>query len=204
MYARLKICLYVVFLVALFIVQDVRLHIFAAGTVLFFTLVILPIKKMKSGFLPIFLFLLFTFGGNLFFHSGKILYNGGFFSITDEGLSLAALRTLRVFSMIFAAKILTSVLTVDEMIQAMARMLGPVERVGLPVKDFFSVMGLTLKSFPILMAHLLKTYREETANNEVRGFTKRLRHTVSFLMPVFVKSICAPESFFESEEKRKL
>ncbi len=201
MYARLKIWLYVVFLVTLFIVQDIGLHILAAGTVLFFALVILPPKKLKSGSLPIFLFLLFTFGGNLFFHSGRILYSGGFFSITDEGLSLAGLRTLRVFSMIFAAKILTSVLTVDEMIQAMARMLGPIERIGLPVKDFFSVMGLTLKSFPLLMAHLLKTYREETVNNEVRGFTKRLRHTVSFLMPVFVKSIRSPESFFESQNE---
>lgn len=154
---------------------------------------------MSSGLFPITLFLLFTFGGNLFFHSGRIIYDNGFFSITDEGFRIAAVRTLRIFSMIFGAKILTEVLSIDEIIRSFGNILSPLERVGVPVKDFFSVMGLTLKSFPLLMDHLVKTYREEAMSNEILGFRKRLRHMASFLMPVFIESIRTPESFFKRD-----
>jgi len=106
--------------------------------------------------------------------------------------------------MIFAAKVLTAVLSVDEMILSLEGILRPMEKLGLPVKDFFSVTGLTLQSFPPLMTYLLKEFRENMKNDGIRGVRQRMRHMVSFLMPVFVKSIQSPESFFEAEEKRKL
>jgi energy-coupling factor transport system permease protein len=161
---------------------------------------VLPVKKMKSGLFPILFFLLFTLAGNLFFHSGRIIFSHGFLSITDEGVRLAGIRTLRVFSMIFAAKILTTVLSVDRLIHSLEGIMGPLEKIGIPIRDFFSVMGLTLKSFPALMTYLLKTYREEAKNNDVQGFRKRMGHMAAFLMPVFVKSIQSPETFFVSPE----
>ncbi|GAB4415505.1 MAG: hypothetical protein OHK0032_11640 [Thermodesulfovibrionales bacterium] len=145
-------------------------------------------------------FLLFTFAGNLFFHSGRIIYGNGLLSVTDEGLRFAGIRTLRVFSMIGGAKILTALLPPDKMIQAMDRILRPLERIGLPVRDFFSIMGLTLKSFPLLTDYLLRTYREDIKKNELRGFRNRIRHMASFLMPIFVKSIRSPENFFDYRE----
>ena len=102
--------------------------------------------------------------------------------------------------MIFAAKILTTVLSVDRLIHSLEGIMGPLEKIGIPIRDFFSVMGLTLKSFPALMTYLLKTYREEVKNNDVRGFRKRIAHMASFLMPVFVKSIRSPETFFVSPD----
>lgn len=193
---RTGIVFYVVFIVSLFFVQNVYLHIFAASVVFLSVLAALPLRKAKSGLLPILLFLVFTFGGNLFFHSGRVLYSIGSLLVTDEGLRLAGVRTLRVFSMIFAAKLLTSTFSIDKLIHALEGMLRPLERTGIPVRDFFSVTGLTLKSFPALMTYLLKEYREHMKNDEGRGFRRRLRHMVSFLMPVFVKSIQSPESFF--------
>lgn len=197
----LKISLYVAFILSLFFIRAISIHIFTAIAVFFLFLVAVPLRKMKSGLFPIMLFLLFTFAGNLFFHSGRIIYDNGFLSITDEGLRAAGIRTLRVFSMIFGAKILTALLSIDEMIHSFENMLRPFERIGIPVKDFFSVMGLTLKSFPLLMDYLVKTYREDAMNNEIKGFRKRMKHMASFLMPVFVKSIRSPESFFKSDDE---
>ncbi len=197
---HIKICLYVVCIVSLFLINSVTIHVFTAIAVFFLFLAAVPFRKMKSGLFPITLFLLFTFAGNLFFHSGRIIYENGLFSITGDGLRIAEIRTLRVFSMILGAKILTSLMTIDEMVRSLEGILRPLERIGIPVKDFFSVMGLTLKSFPLLMDYLVKTYREEAMSKDIRGFRKRLRHMASFLMPVFVKSIRAPESFFESED----
>lgn len=164
---------------------------------------LLPLKKVMSGFLPITVFLVFTFAGNLFFHSGRIIYSNSFLSLTDDGLRLAGVRTLRVFSMLYGAKILTGLMSVDEMVRSFEDMLRPLERVGVPVKDFFSIMAMTLKSFPVLMEHLGKTYKEDLRNNDVRGFRKRMRHMASFMMPVFVKSIRSPETFFEPGERNR-
>lgn len=200
---HVKISLYILFIVVLFLVRNIYAHLFIAVTVLFSLPFLVPYRRIKGGFIPILLFLLFTFGGNLFFHSGRIIFETGFISVSSEGLNLASVRTLRVFSMIFGAKILTASLSVEEMVHAMAKMLGPLGKIGIPVGDFFSLMGLTLKSFPALMDHLSKTYREDVISNEIHGFRPRAKHMVSFLMPVFVKSMHSPESFFESEEKKE-
>jgi energy-coupling factor transport system permease protein len=193
---RFTISLYAIFSLGLFFIRSLSVHIFCAAAVSLLLLIYVSWKKMKGGLFPIMLFLLFTFGGNLFFHSGKVLYSNGLLSITDEGLYFACIRTLRVFSLIMSAKILTAVLSVEEMIHSMGIMLKPLEKIGIPIREFFSLMGLTLQSFPLLMEYLSREYREEMKKNEVRGFRKRMRHTASFLMPVFVKSIRSPESFF--------
>ncbi len=200
--ARLSICVYIIFVITLFIIREVEVQAFVAAFVLLIAVMLLPLKKMKRGLVPITVFLLFTFGGNLFFHPGRIIYTNSFLTVTDEGLRFAGIRTLRVFSMLYGAKILTGLLSIDRMIGAFERMLMPLERLGVPVKDFFSVTALTLKSFPVLIDYLGKTYREEIRNNGIKGFRRRIGHMVSFMMPVFVKSMRSPESFFEAGDEK--
>ena len=197
---RLKISLFAALIASLFVVQNIFFHAGIAFLVIIAALLTLPPAKMKRGLFPIALFLLFTFAGNLFFHSGRILYSTGILSVTDEGIHSACVRTFRVFSMIGAAKILTAVLSVDELIRSLEDHLGPLERIGIPVKDFFSVMGLTMKSFPVLMTYLLKEYRDHMKEGAERGVRARIRRVAFFLMPVFVKSIQSPESFFVSPD----
>lgn len=193
------VLLYVCLAASLFFVHDILYHLAVAGIVSF-SLLFLPFRQVKGGILPIALFLSFTFGGNLFFHSGKILYGAGFFSITDEGLLIANIRTLRVFSMIYGAKILTHLLSVEEMIRVIGRIFGPLEKIGVPATEFFSIMGSTLKSFPILTSRLTKAYREDRGCREIQGFRSRVKHLVTFMLPLFIDSIHSPEKFFIDEE----
>lgn len=191
--------LYIIFSISLFVVKSINYHAVLAGIV---TAVLfqIPINKVKSGLLPILLLLFFTFAGNLLFHPGRIIYETFFAAITDEGLYIAGIRTLRVFSMIFAAKILTHLLPLDRMLLSIVRIAGPLERAGLPVRDFFEIMGLTLKALPVLTQRLSEAYREDLGKNSIRGFRNRLRHLVSFMLPVFTESIHSPEEFIVSKE----
>jgi energy-coupling factor transport system permease protein len=193
------ILLYVLLAASLFLVRDIHYHLAAAAGVTL-SLLFLPRKMVKGGLVPITVFLLFTFCGNLFFHSGRILYGSGFLSITDEGLVAANVRTLRLFSMIYGAKILTFVLPPERMIGVLGRVFSPLERIGIPAGELFSVMGLTLKSFPLLTSRVSKAYRENMDNRESEGFRSRIKHLVSFLLPVFVDSIRSPEDFFGDEK----
>jgi len=197
--ARLKILLYVLLVIGLFFIRDVHVHMLIGGAVLVISLVGLSVKRMKGGFVPIFILLFFTFAGNLFFHPGRIIFSKGFLTITDEGTHLASLRTIRVFSMIFGAKLLTATVSIEELLRSLETILYPLEKVGIPIREFFSVMGLTLQCFPTLMTHLLKSYRKG-ADGSVHGFRKRVGYMAAFLLPVFAESIRSPEVFFTPTE----
>ncbi|HAM53380.1 MAG TPA: hypothetical protein DCP92_22800 [Nitrospiraceae bacterium] len=193
------ILLYVALAMSLFFVHDITYHITVA-VIVALMLFFVPFKTVKGGLIPILLFLLFTFGSNLFFHPGKILYGSGFFLITDEGVAIANIRTLRIFSMIYGAKILTFLLPLDEMISALDKVLRPLEKTGVPVREFFFIMALTVKSFPVLTRHLSRAYWETRQGRESHGFRNRIRNMVLFLMPIFAESMRSPERFFVIED----
>ena len=75
---------------------------------------------------------------NVFFSHGKILYSIGSIVITEEGLRLATVRTLRIFFMVAGAKILTATTPLDVMVETLRKTLSPLEKIGMPVVgDFF-------------------------------------------------------------------
>jgi len=170
---------------------------------IFLLLLRIPFASVKKGWLPISLFLLFTFLSNLFFSHGKILYSIGSIAVTEEGLRLAAIRTLRVFLMVAGAKILTATTALGVMVEVLRKTLSPFEKIGLPVGDFFSVMGLTLKCFPRLMDYLSESYRTHKNNMKSKGFWEKANIVTSFLLPTFIQSIQSPEMFFRDEETIK-
>ena len=103
--------------------------------------------------------------------------------------------------MIAGAKILTATTQIDLLIGAIGKIFKPLERLGIPVIDFFSIMGLTMKSLPRIKDQIAETYKEKVRGEDVKGFWNRVKVISFFLMPLFIKSIQSPEIFFEDERK---
>jgi energy-coupling factor transport system permease protein len=120
--------------------------------------------------------------------------------ITEEGLNIAAIRTLRVLYMIAGAKILIASSKTEEIIHGLWRLLGPFERLGLPIKDYFHTMGLTLKCFPVLKNMLHENYKAHITSASISGIWNRAKAVSMFLLPMFVESIQYPEKFFIEQE----
>jgi energy-coupling factor transport system permease protein len=198
--AEIKIILYILFLISLFLIQDITVYLVILVAVLVFLLRI-PLKSLKSGWIPISLFLLFTFVSNVLFQHGKILYIAGPVIITEDGLHISLIRTMRVFFMIAGAKILVSTTQIELLISAFGKLLKPLERIGIPVVEFFSTMGLTMKSLPKLKEQLAEMYRERIKEDNIRGFWARARVVSMLLLPLFVKSIQSPEKFFDKDKR---
>lgn len=199
MIPEIKILLYIFFVTCLFFIKDLTVYmiIFLVILLLLFRI---PFRALKSGWIPISLFLLFTFISNALFQPGKILFGSGPLVITVEGLDIASVRTLRVFFMIAGAKMLTSTTEVGLLVNALERIFGPLERLGIPVHEFFSAMGLTMRSLPALKKQMVKEYGEKVKEGNITGFLNRARAVSMFLIPLFVRSMQSPESFFEDEE----
>ena len=202
---EIRILVYLFFVLLVSTVSSLEIY-----AVIFFVLCLsilflkVPLRALRSGWIPISIFLVFTFISNVLNQHGKIVYSTGPLNITEEGLNIATLRTLRVLYMIAGAKILIATSKTEEIIHGLWRLLGPLEKLGLPVKDYFHTMGLTLKCFPILKSLLYENYREQIISADIKGVWNRAKVVSMFLLPMFVESIQNPEKFFiepEPDEK---
>jgi len=195
---ELKIIFYIIFVIAIFLIQNLPVYILMLAVILIF-LFRIPFTSIKSGWLPITFFLVFTFISNMFFNHGKIVYSLGSVVITEEGLHAATIRTMRVFFMIAGAKIITASTPLEDLIGALAKTLRPLEKTGLPVAEFFSTMGLTLRCFPKLKDYLTENYRNHRDKGNLRGFSGKAKIISSFLLPLFIQSMKSPEIFFNEK-----
>jgi energy-coupling factor transport system permease protein len=150
--------------------------------------------------MPISIFLFFTFVSNVFNQPGRILLSAGPLLITHEGLLLACMRSARIFLMIGGVKFLMATSSHDALMHALARILGPFEKAGVPVEDFFHTMGLTLQCFPILQDTLTMQYRKNISGVRSGTVWNKTRMLAMFLLPLFVESIRSPEVFFKESE----
>ena len=191
--------MYLVFVAFLFAFQNVTAYLYASALmgIIFLRL---PWKSVKSGWLPISIFLLFTFLSNVAGQQGRVMFSSAFLIVTDEGVHIATVRTVRVLLMIGGAKILMATASAEDMVAGMGRLLRPLEKVGIPVRDFFQTMGLTIKCLPMLKTMASEAYRNNVSSTEVRGFQSRVRLVSAFLLPLFVRSVQSPESFFEDRQ----
>jgi energy-coupling factor transport system permease protein len=189
-----KILIYIAFILGLFFIKNL---LFAFGIFILMAILLarIPMSSLKQGWIPITIFLFFTFFSNLLFQHGRILFQAGPLFVTEEGLTAALLRTIRIFCMIAGAKMLTATTGIEPLIGAFAGLLKPFERLGVPVEEFFSTMGLTMKSLPRLKEQVVREYRITVKDRKITGFRNRAKVIASFLMPLFVQSIRSPETF---------
>jgi len=197
---EIRIVLYLVFAVFLYVIKSLTVLYVLSGILLFFLLRV-PFRRLKAGWVPITLFLCFTFSSNLLNHHGRVLARFGSLFITDEGLNIAVFRTLRLFLMIGGLKVLMAGSPTGDLITALGRLFMPLERIGLPVKDLVHTMGLTLQCFPVLKDMGSELYRKQLSLQKARGFSGRVRVISSFMVPMFVMSVRTPEIFFEKRKE---
>jgi energy-coupling factor transporter transmembrane protein EcfT len=195
----IKISIYAAFVACLFLTGDIALYLFFIAAVLVF-LLRLPAKSLRSGLVPISIFLLFTFISHLMFQQGRVLCSIGPFVLTAEGLEMAFIKTMRVFLMIAGAKILTWSAPVELLVESLGKIFKPLEYLGVPVAGFFTTMGLTMKALPGLKTQMAETYSECLRASRVRNFSDRANVMAGFIVSLLVKSIRSPGSFFRENE----
>jgi len=194
--ASSKILLYIAFSASLFWVEGKT----AALWLLTSSLAVFLAPGMKRGMIPISLFLLTTFLGNLFFHPGRVLIEAGPLSITDESLRTAIVRTARVSGLIAGAKLLTRGTSVEEILETLKRFFLPLERIRVPVREFFETATLTFRLLPGIRAKAVKSYREGISSTTGNGPLDRIRIVATLMLPLMINTIRSPEELLYDDE----
>ncbi len=195
---KAKILLYIFLVITAFLFNSFRINLILLLSVTAFAVKV-PFSALKRGFIPIMLFLIFTFISNVLFHEGKVIYVLFGLSVTEEGLIRGGQLTLRLFILIIGAKVLTATTNAEDLVAAMGVLLGPIGKLGF-VKELTYTMSLTLRLLPIIYNEALGLYKD-IRNSQGNGLTSKIRLSVELLTPLFERSLKKAREMSCSEEK---
>jgi energy-coupling factor transport system permease protein len=195
---KARILLYLLLVIAVFLSDR-----FSSGLFLLILTVVLavrvPFSVLKRGLVPILFFLFFTFLSNVLFQKGNVYSEIFGFPITDEGLRRGGLLTLRLFTLILGAKILTATTPAGDLVRGMKALLGPLGRVGF-VSELMLTMSLTLRLLPIVYDEALDLFRN-VKNSGQNGIAGKIKLAVSLLTPLFERSLQKAKKMTDLEDE---
>ena len=192
----IKLLIYLLFVLSLFWVDSLY---YCTGVLVASALVYLfyPDRRVQTGVLPIGLFALSVFISNLFmFSPGRVIYSFWGFTITDRATELAVLRTTRVIGLVYGAKLLTTSSTAEEIILALKRLFGPLNRLGIKTDGFFDTVMLTIKMLPAVKKEaILRVERKNKLAGSNGNLFSRIKVWIDVLVNLMVDTIRMPEAF---------
>lgn len=208
---RIKILLTLTYIVMLFIIRNdswVNLLTFAVSIV-FLTIVIvlakIPFKVIMRSMKPILPLVLFTSILNIFFISGTIIFEWWIFRISEEGLMLAVIMSVRILCLIVGASLLTYTTSPIALTDAIERLFKPLKYIKFPVHEMAMMMTIALRFIPTLIEEtdkIMSAQKARGADLETGGLIKRARALIPILIPLFVSAFRRAEELALAMECR--
>lgn len=113
-----------------------------------------------------------------------LLYNG-----VNLGWVAAIVVTGRILLLVYASIVLVSLSTATELTAALQRLLAPLGRLGLPVRDATTALSIALRFMPVTAEELAAVRRAQAARGaafDSGGVAGRLRAYGGLMVPLFV------------------
>lgn len=150
-----------------------------------------PIKFIMKGLKSVMMIFLFTLTFNLFMTPGRELWSFGFLKITWEGLRIALFMGIRLTYLILGSSIMTFTTTPNHLTDGLESVLGPLNKIRVPVHEIAMMMSIALRFIPILLEETDKIMKAQTARGadfETGGLVKRAKSMIPLLVPLFVSA----------------
>ena len=189
---RVKLGTTVLFIISLFVFQGFGGYLVAA---LFLVLVIrlstVPFKFMVKGMRSIVFLLSITVILNKFFKPGEPNVRIWKLSITQEGLRLAVLLSIRLSFLIIGSSVMTLTTTPNQLTDGLEKMLRPLNKIKVPVHEIAMMMSIALRFIPILMEEtdkIMKAQLARCAEFDSGNVIKKAKSLVPLLVPLFISA----------------
>lgn len=205
---RVKILISIVFIIALFLVNNFEGYIFViAFTAFSISISKVPFRYIYKGLKPIFVLLLFTALINILMTSGNgdPLYQWSFIRIYKEGLVLAAFMILRLTFLIIGTSLLTLTTSPIELTDGIEKLLNPFKKIGVPAHELAMMMTIALRFIPTLMDEtdkIMKAQMARGADFESGNLLKRAKNLIPLLVPLFISSFRRADELAMAMEAR--
>ena len=189
---RVKLCGTLLYVISLFLFQSFTGYIVA--TAFLVSMIILsrvPVTFMLRGLKAIFILLIFTAVLNAFLTPGRELVSFYKFSITIEGVRLAAFMVIRLIYLIVGSSIMTLTTTPSRLTDGLEKGLGWMKVIRVPVHEIAMMMSIALSFIPILLEEtdkIIKAQQARGADFESGNLIRRVKALVPILVPLFVSA----------------
>ncbi len=189
---RIRVLVFFIYTLAVLIVRDQRLSyiLLPLFTVIY---ILYPDRRMRTGWVPVTVILATTFLGNLLFHPGKVLLETGPLTITDRGMDLAVLRSMRVAGLIVGAKVLTITTPVESVLNALKSIFHPLQRIGIRTDAFFETARMSIRILPGIRSLAREEFSRRTNSRSNGSLYEKILAGTGLIFPIMIKVIREPE-----------
>ena len=145
-----------------------------------------------------FFFYLFTTPGQPLIALGPVV-------VSWEGLTAGAVQIYRICLLVIIAALLTFTTSPAQLAHGLEAALGPVARVGLPVRELVLVLTIALSLEPTFIEEIEKITKAQRARGvdfQSGGLAQRFRSLVPVFIPIFVSAFRRAEDLAIALEAR--
>ena len=190
--ARIKITATIVYIVALFIVDNFYGFIISAaalGAVIAVSKV--PLRFILRGLKPVFIIIIFTFILNLFMVKGDVVWSLGILHITRQGIRTAVFLGIRLVLLIIGSSMLTLTTKPISLTDGIEKLLAPMKKIGVPAHELAMMMTIALRFIPTLLEEtdkIMKAQQARGADFESGNLIRRAKSLIPILVPLFISA----------------
>lgn len=189
---RVKLVATIMFIIALFIVDNFIGYIIAAVfLVCMIKISKVPFRFMVKGMKSIVFLLLIAVVFNLFLTPGEVLVSFWIFTITREGIRLASMMAVRLVFLIIGSSLMTLTTTPNNLTDGMEKLMAPLKIFHVPVHEVAMMMSIALRFIPILLEETDKIMKAQIARGadfESGNLIKKAKSLVPLLVPLFISA----------------
>lgn len=190
---RVKLFSTIIYIVALFLVNDVLgLILVTAFLIFMIALSKVPFPFMCKGVRAIWVLIVITAVCNLFFtQSEDVVFHWNFITITGQGVHNTIYYTIRLVFLVVGTSVMTLTTTPNKLTDGMEEGLHPLSKIGVPVHEIAMMMSIALRFIPILAEEadkIKKAQMARGANFEEGGLIQKAKGLIPILVPLFVSA----------------
>ena len=189
---RVKFVVTFSYIISLFVINSFPGYLLAGIFLAFWVgLSRVPLGFMLRGMRAIFFLLLLTVVFNMFLTPGEVLWQYGVFKITREGLTIAAMMTVRLVFLVIGSNVMTLTTTPNHLTDAMEALMRPLKKIRVPVHEIAMMMSIALRFIPILMEETDKIMKAQIARGadfESGNIFRRAKNLIPLLVPLFISA----------------
>ena len=175
--------------------------------VMFFIIIFtkIPLNLYFKSLRSILFFILITFFINTFFLDGTVIFKFGFLKITYEGLKISIIASLKLILLILMSSLLLFVTSIKDLTRGIEKLMAPLKLFRINVRDFATIITLSLRFIPILMEEtdkIITAQRARGAKINSGSLYKRAKGLSNILVPLLVASFKRADELAISMETR--
>ena len=201
--ARIKLAVTFVFIVASFLVHSfLGFAILAPLLVAIGIVSRIPFGYVLRGSRLLLAFLVFILAFQVLFYPGDVpesdyLWHWGILSVSAEGLYTAGILALRVILLYYVTTMLMLTTSLVDLTNGLELILGPLQRLRVPVNELVLVFVIAIKFVPIFIEEVERLARAQTARGvpfDEGGAITRARRIGRLLVPIFISGFARADT----------